>query len=79
MATKYEIVAGALRRKAVSLRPGERLPSVREIGKAEDCSVFTAHRALSLLEEEGYVVRRPSMGFYAARPRQADPVSRLPT
>ncbi|AXK34986.1 FadR family transcriptional regulator [Streptomyces armeniacus] len=53
------------------LAPGERLPNVRVTAAAMDVGEITVRRALSALEREGVVTRRPGRAggtFVAARP-----------
>jgi DNA-binding LacI/PurR family transcriptional regulator len=73
---KYEILADHLRETILTLEPGQRLPTLREIGKTKSVSQFTVARALNLLEEEGFVMRRSALGIYSSRPQQ--PGSRIP-
>ena len=73
----YQKIAATLRQQIASgeLQPGDRLPSVREIGEQWRCTPGTVSRAYSLLAEEGLVssfqgggtrVREPEI--MAARP-----------
>lgn len=59
------------------LRPGDRLPSVRQLAQEKRLSVSTVVQALRQLEERGYVDARPQSGFFvrlpAARPQQIEP------
>lgn len=54
-----------------SLRPGDRLPSVRQFSRQQRVSVPTALQALATLETRGLVEARPKSGFYV-RPRLRD-------
>jgi len=45
-------------------RPGERLPSVRQLSESLDLSLSTVNQALRLLEAEGWVEVRPQSGCY---------------
>ena len=47
-----------------TLRPGERIPSVRRISRQEKVSVSTALQAYFLLEDRGLIEARPQSGFY---------------
>jgi DNA-binding transcriptional MocR family regulator len=47
--------------------PGDRLPSVREIGRRYKVSVPTAMQAYVDLEAQGLIESRPRSGFYVAR------------
>jgi DNA-binding LacI/PurR family transcriptional regulator len=57
-----------LREIVLKSKPGQKLGSIREIGKEKGVSHFTVQRAMGLLEEEGYVNRRRAIGMYSARP-----------
>jgi DNA-binding transcriptional regulator YhcF (GntR family) len=46
------------------LKPGERVPSLREIGRQEKLSVTTALEAYGFLENQGYIEARPQSGYY---------------
>lgn len=46
------------------LRPGEKVPSVRRLGRQENVSVTTALQAYSILESRGYIQARPQSGYY---------------
>lgn len=66
----YEQVAGRIRHlieKGV-LRPGERVPSVRELSRQQNVSVSTAFQAYFLLEDRGFIEARPRSGFYVRAP-----------
>lgn len=47
-----------------TLKPGDRLPSLRRTSTAEGVSVTTSLHAYALLEMRGYVEARPQSGFY---------------
>ncbi len=47
-----------------TLRPGDRLPSLRRTSVTEEVSLTTSLQAYSLLEMRGYVEARPQSGFY---------------
>lgn len=68
---KYVVIAAALRDKIVTeaLNPHTLLPSERELGEVHGVSRMTARQALSLLESEGLVYRRPPRGTFVAEPR----------
>ena len=55
-----------------TLRPGDRVPSVREICRREGVSKITAMQALSNLEAKSLVLARPRSGFFVQS------LSRLP-
>ena len=54
---------------AEGLGPHTLLPSERELAQAQGVSRMTARQALSLLESEGTVYRRPPRGTFVAEPR----------
>lgn len=54
-----------------SLRPGDRVPSVREFSRQQRVSVPTALQAYATLETRGLIAARPKSGFFV-RARQAD-------
>ncbi len=68
MKSKYETIAKQYRQKIIAAQPGWRIPSIRQIGQAEGVSQFTVQRAMSLLEEEGYITRHSGVGMYSAHP-----------
>ncbi|MFC3817915.1 PLP-dependent aminotransferase family protein [Planomonospora venezuelensis] len=63
-------LAAILREEAERLRPGDRLPSSRELVRLHGVSPVTVSRALGRLAAEGRVVTRPGSGTYVA-PRTA--------
>nr|WP_203892256.1 PLP-dependent aminotransferase family protein [Planobispora longispora] len=66
-------LATILREETERLRPGDRLPSSREIVRLHGVSPVTVSRALGRLAAEGRVVTRPGSGTYVAhRPARAD-------
>lgn len=56
-----------------TLRPGDRVPSVRQFSRQQRVGVPTALHAYATLETRGLIEARPRSGFYV-RPRQADSV-----
>jgi GntR family transcriptional regulator len=54
---------------AEKLAPHTLIPSERELSDTYGVSRMTARHALSLLENEGYVYRRPPRGTFVAEPR----------
>ncbi|MFI0423820.1 PLP-dependent aminotransferase family protein [Spongiactinospora sp. 9N601] len=60
-------LAAVLRGLTEDLRPGDRLPSSRELVRAHGVSPVTVSRALAMLAAEGRVVTRPGSGTYVAR------------
>src|SRR5689334_537322 len=47
-----------------TFRPGDRLPSVRELHKKLGVSITTVLDAYRLLEDEGLIHPRPQSGYY---------------
>jgi DNA-binding transcriptional MocR family regulator len=64
--SSIERVASAVRRQAESMRPGERLPSSRELISRLGVSPVTLSRALAGLAAEGVLVTRPGSGTFVA-------------
>ncbi len=50
------------------LRPGDRIPSVRQMSRSKKVSVATVLEAYVLLENKGVVEARPQSGFYVREP-----------
>ena len=81
---RYEQLADEMRAAidAGTLRPGERLPSVREARRARQLSPSTVFAAYGLLESQGLVEARPRSGYYVrarARPAHPEPRAATPT
>ena len=75
----YEQVAGRVREQITrrTYRPGDRLPSVRELSRAYKVSITTVLDAYRLLEDQGFIHPRPQSGHYvrsrpAALPAEPD-------
>jgi GntR family transcriptional regulator len=68
---RYIEIAARLRDRIVDdqLGPHTLLPSERELAEQHQVSRMTARQALSLLESEGMVYRRPPRGTFVAEPR----------
>ncbi|MBB4911148.1 TetR/AcrR family transcriptional regulator C-terminal domain-containing protein [Actinophytocola algeriensis] len=82
MADSAEIVASIQRRIASGeLKPGDRVPSTRQITKRWGVAMATATRVLTTLQQDGLVVARPGIGTVVAsgppapapRPRHVPP------
>ena len=67
----YQRIQGAIRKTIEngSLRPGDGVPSERELAKIHDVSLMTARHALATLEHEGIVERRRGVGTFVASPK----------
>jgi len=63
---------------AGTLRPGERLPSVRETVSRRGVSPSTVFKAYYLLESRGVVEVRPRSGYFVRAPRDAEPEPAAP-
>lgn len=61
------------------MRPGERLPSTREISARHRVSPVTVSRALAELRAEGVLVTRPGSGTYVAERLAVGPADGLDT
>lgn len=74
MGSNRELIADRLRREiqAGRLRPGDRLPSVREIATSYNAAPNTASQAVRLLASEGLVILRPKSSAVVAAP-SSDP------
>ncbi len=68
---RYVEIANELREhiESAALAPHTLLPSERELSETHRVSRMTARQALTLLENEGYVYRRPPRGTFVAEPR----------
>jgi DNA-binding transcriptional MocR family regulator len=51
-----------------ALRPGDRVPSLRQLSQQQRVSVTTALQAYLWLENRGYLESRPQSGFYVRTP-----------
>ena len=71
-AYRYVRVADAIRSRVLSgeYAPGERLAGQHELARAYGVAFTTLHKALDLLEAQGYVVRRLGLGTYASLPQE---------
>jgi DNA-binding transcriptional MocR family regulator len=67
--------------RAGTLRPGERVPSVRRLSRQQGVSVATVLQAYQRLEDSGVIEARPQSGYYvrrASRPVEEPAASRPP-
>lgn len=51
-----------------TFRPGERIPSVRQLSRQYKVSISTAIQAFVLLENQGLIQARPQSGYYVCQP-----------
>jgi DNA-binding transcriptional MocR family regulator len=51
-----------------TLRPGDRVPSLRQLSQQQHVSITTAVQAYVWLENRGYLEARPQSGFYVRTP-----------
>lgn len=80
----YEQIAGRIRKliHRGTLRPGERLPSVRRLSEQESVSISTVLQAYYFLESKGLIEARPQSGFYIAHTvpmRPPEPITTSPS
>ncbi|PWB50607.1 MAG: GntR family transcriptional regulator [Anaerolineales bacterium] len=62
----YEQVANELAQliRLGTFRPGERIPSVRQLSRQRKISITTVLQAYMLLEDQGLIETRPQSGYY---------------
>ena len=67
----YQRIQGKIRKtiETGGLRPGDAVPSERELARIHDVSLMTARHALASLEHEGAVERRRGVGTFVAAPK----------
>ena len=56
-----------------TLRPGERVPSVRKCSEQQNVSIATVMQAYRLLEDQGLIEARPQSGYYVRSRRWTPP------
>src|SRR5947199_10500768 len=56
-----------------TLRPGERVPSVRRCSEQQNVSITTVTQAYRLLENRGIIEARPQSGYYVRAQRWSPP------
>jgi DNA-binding transcriptional regulator YhcF (GntR family) len=66
----YQRIAATLRKRitAGGLRPGDRVPSTRQIAQEFGVAIVTATRVLTTLRDEGLVIAKPRVGTVVAEP-----------
>jgi DNA-binding transcriptional MocR family regulator len=57
-----------------TLRPGERVPSVRKCSAQQNVSIATVMQAYRLLEDRGMIQARPQSGYYVRTQRWSPPL-----
>ncbi len=67
----YQRIQGKIRKtiETGGLRPGDAVPSERELARIHDVSLMTARHALASLQHEGAVERRRGVGTFVAAPK----------
>ncbi|HXX17183.1 MAG TPA: GntR family transcriptional regulator [Candidatus Eremiobacteraceae bacterium] len=67
----YQRIQGAIRKSIDSggLRPGDAVPSERELARIHAVSLMTARHALATLEQDGVVERRRGVGTFVSPPK----------
>jgi GntR family transcriptional regulator len=67
----YQRIQGKIRKtiETGGLRPGDAVPSERELARIHDVSLMTARHALASLEHEGAVERRRGVGTFVSAPK----------
>ena len=56
-----------------TLRPGERIPSIRQLSSQRKVSITTVTQAYRSLENQGLIEARPQSGYYVRQPRWTPP------
>ena len=74
---RYESVADAIRNAILDgvYLPGEKLPRQHDLAKIHNVAFNTLKQALDRLSSEGYIVRKPGLGTYAALPEDFVPTA----
>lgn len=54
--------------KSGELKPGDKLPSTRELAETYEVHLNTAYRAMSLLHDRELITGQPGRGTYVAQP-----------
>ncbi len=70
----YQLAAGKLRKQIQEgkLKPGDKLPSSRELRAELGIANATVHSALRVLRDEGLVYSVPNRGTYVSDPKAAE-------
>lgn len=74
---RYLRVANSLRKEILegAYHPGECLPRQHDLAREYNVSFITLKKALDILEQEGYVIRKVGKGTYASLPGEHTPVA----
>jgi molybdate-binding protein/DNA-binding transcriptional regulator YhcF (GntR family) len=80
--TIYDRIAESIRQEILNgtLKPGDKLPSVRKIAQQWSCTIGTAQHAYQVLNRQGLVTSRPGQGTRiteSAQPSDLIPLRRL--
>lgn len=75
----YSQIAESIRQEILrgSLRPGDRLPAIRELTERWQCTTGTVQRAYQELARQGLVISRPGQGTHVAGALSAEEESPL--
>ncbi|MEV4602557.1 GntR family transcriptional regulator [Amycolatopsis sp. CA-161197] len=75
----YERVAESVRRaiRVGDWKPGQKLPSNRDLAKDHGVSLNTLQKAVGRLQDEGWLISRPTIGVFVAAtlPQDTPPIS----
>ncbi|MEK6989562.1 PLP-dependent aminotransferase family protein [Paenibacillus sp. FSL K6-1566] len=71
---KYSVILADIEQKhaAGELRPGQKLPSVRQAAEAYGCSVSTVIRAYAELEKRHFIYSIPQSGYYVVQDEERE-------
>ncbi len=71
----YQVLAADISRQIEkgTYRPGDRIPSVRQVSKEQGLSVSTVLKAYQRLEDQGWIEARPQSGYYVRHRLVAPP------
>lgn len=66
----YERVAESIRAdiRSGTLRPGDKLPGNRDVATKYEVALGTAQKALRVLQDEGWLTSRPTVGVFVNEP-----------
>jgi GntR family transcriptional regulator len=77
----YDEIASSIKRYITLgvLKPGEKLPSVRELALSLSVNPNTVARSYEILTEQGYLVSLPKKGCFVATQSHSDPDENVKT